>query len=802
MSFKQIMLFVLFFSTNFLFSQNTTKKSVQASRTDNHISIDGKLNEEDWKNAKIAKDFIMFYPDNGAPENPDKRTEVKILYDDDAIYVGATMYDNPENILKEIKLRDEFGTSDHFGIFFNGFNDNQLEYRFFISAAGVQLDAIATEIGEDYTWDAIWDCKVKITDVGWVAEFKIPYAAIRFSEKDKQTWGLNMYREVRKDRFSYCWNFIDTNLNNEVVQAGILEGIENITPPTRLFFIPYTSYYHNNNDSGSDNKYKIGMDLKYGINDSFTVDAILVPDFGQTTFDNVKLVLGPFEQQFNENRPFFTEGTDLFNKGGLFYSRRIGQTPSASPNISDNEEITDYPKSVNLLNALKISGRTSKGLGIGFLNAITENTYAKIQNISTGETRKAIVEPFTNFNIFVLDQRFRKNSSVSFVNTSVIRNGDARDANVSALVFDLNTKSNSYKLAGDTKFSYINDLGEIRRGTNSSLFIGDTKGKYQYGFGTGYISKDYDHNDLGIIYKNNYHSFSTSGSYRTLSPTKSFNYIRLETNLKTEFENTTGKLQLGTIDFITNLSTLKNDGFLITLLASPYETFDFYYPGVEGRFNYTPKYFTVDALFKSNENRRYSIEINPFFTKYDFEKRKNYSITLSQQYRFSDKLFLRFGSRATKERNDIGLVAYDNEDIIFAKRDINYLENQLTGKYSINNVMNFNIKVRYYWAYAINSQYLTLKDSGYFDNNTTFNSNTNVNRNIWNFDLSYTWWFAPGSLISVLYRNNSDLREGVFTTNLRDNFKNVLSNNPNNTISISFRYYIDYNQAKNVFKSK
>lgn len=802
MSFKQIMLFVLLYCTNILFSQNPTKKTVQATRTANHISIDGKLNEEDWATAKIAKDFIMFYPDNGAAENPNKRTEVKILYDDDAIYVGATMYDNPENILKEIKLRDEFGTSDLFGVFFNGFNDNQLEYRFFISAAGVQLDAIATSAGEDYTWDAIWDCKVKITDYGWVAEFKIPYAALRFSEKEKQTWGLNMYREVRKERYSYCWNFIDTKLNNEVVQAGLLEGIENIKPPTRLFFIPYTSYYHNNNDNGSDNKFKIGMDLKYGINDSFTLDAILVPDFGQTTFDNVKLVLGPFEQQFNENRPFFTEGTDLFNKGGLFYSRRIGQAPTTYPNISEDEEITDYPSSVNLLNAVKISGRTSKGLGVGFLNAVTEKTYAKIINNLTGQTRKEIVEPLSNFNVFVLDQRFRKNSSVSFVNTSVIRNGDARDANVSALIFDLNTKSNSYKLSGDTKFSYIDNFGEIKRGTNSSLYFGDTKGKYQYGLGSGYISKDYDHNDLGILFKNNYYSFNSNGSYRTLSPTKSFNSIRLESNIKTEFENSTGRLQLGTIDFISNFSTLKNDWILFTFIASPFETFDFYYPGIEGRFNYTPKYFTLDGFFKSNDNRRYSIEFNPVFTKYDLEKRKNYAITLTQQYRFNDKLFLRFGSRAIKERNDIGLVAYDNSDIIFAKRDINYFENQLTGKYSINNVMNFNLKVRYYWAYAINSEYLTLRDDGYFDKNTTFDANTNINRNIWNFDLSYTWWFAPGSLISVLYRNNSDLRERVFNTNFGDNFKNVLSNNPNNTISISLRYYIDYNQAKNTFNGK
>lgn len=792
-------LYVLILSSHIIFSQSSNKKTTQALRVNNHISIDGKLNEEEWKKALSAKDFIMFYPDNGKEENPDKKTEVKILYDDEAIYVGAIMYDNPENVLKEIKLRDQFGTSDHFGVFFNGFNDNQLEYRFFISAAGVQLDAIATSTGEDYTWDAIWDCSVKTTELGWVAEFKIPYAAIRFSEKEKQTWGLNMYREIKKDNSSYCWNFIDIKLNNEVVQAGILEGIENIKPPTRLFFIPYTSFYHNNNDAGSKNEFKVGMDIKYGINDSFTLDAILVPDFGQTTFDNVNLILGPFEQQFNENRPFFTEGTDLFNKGDLFYSRRIGGAPSLRPVLNSDEVFTEKPAITNLLNATKISGRTSKGLGIGFLNAVTEDTYATISNLTTNQNRKALIEPLTNFNIFVLDQRFRKNSSISFINTSVVRNGSARDANVSGLVFDLNTKTNSYKLSGDSKFSYVNDFGSIKRGTNSSLFFGDTKGKYQYGFGSGYISKDYDHNDLGLIFRNNYYSFYSTGSYRTLKRTKNFNSVRFQADINTEFENTTGKLQLGTIGLISSFYNLKNDIFQLKVVGSPLETFDFYFPGIDGRFNYNPKYIDFKSIISSNRNRKYSFDFTGDFIKHDQPGRKSYTLSLGQEYRFNDKFYLRYGVRGIRDRNDIGLVDYDNNDIIYARRDINTLEHQITGKYSINNVMNFNLKVRYYWAHAINNKFLTLRDDGYFDDNSTYNYNANINQNIWNFDLSYTWWFAPGSLISVLYRNNSSLLESTFNTNLNDNFRNVISNNPNNTISISFRYYIDYNQAKKIF---
>ena len=199
----------------------------------------------------------------------------------------------------------------------------------------------------------------------------------------------------------------------------------------RLFFFPYASTYINNNkELGTKVDVKGGLDIKYGINDAFTLDAILVPDFGQTAFDNQILNLGPFEQQFNENRPFFTEGTDLFNKGNLFYSRRIGGDPSHYPDTENDEEILNYPSAVNLLNALKVSGRTKNGLGVGVLNAITEKTDVTIRKTITNldnstrfEDRKEVVEPLSNFNIITLDQRFNKNSSVSFVNTNVTRDG-------------------------------------------------------------------------------------------------------------------------------------------------------------------------------------------------------------------------------------------------------------------------------------------------------------------------------------------------------------------------------------------
>lgn len=445
---KKLILLTLLLSTIYSFGQ---RKKLETKFISDKIEIDGKINESVWQTAPIAGDFITFEPDNGKPIPENKKTEVRVLYDNDAIYIAAVMNDeNPEKILREITQRDDFGTSDVFGVFINGFNDGQQDFQFFVNAADGQADCITTDTnGEDYSWDAVWRSKAVITDKGWNVEMRIPYAALRFSAEKKQTWGLNFFREVRRDRFKYTWNFIDSKLGTFTQQTGILEGIENIKPPTRLFLLPYSSFYVDaNSRQKTVGTLKGGLDVKYGINDAFTLDMILIPDFGQTKFDDQILNLGPFEQQFNENRPFFTEGTDLFSKGNLVYSRRIGGNPTNSPSVGTNEVLIENPANVSLINAFKVSGRTKNGLGVGILNAVTQKTSATIANTVTGETRRELLEPLANYNVLVLDQRFRKNSSVSFVNTNVTRNGNFRDGNVTALVWDLNTKKKHLQFIG------------------------------------------------------------------------------------------------------------------------------------------------------------------------------------------------------------------------------------------------------------------------------------------------------------------------------------------------------------------
>ena len=775
------------------------KKTITTTKTKEFISIDGELNEKSWENIDIATNFVSLEPKNGTPIPEEFKTEVKVLYSDDAIYIGAKLYDpNPSQILKELVERDEIGTSDFFGIFINGYNDGQQEFRFFVTAANGQIDTNFTSSdGEDGSWNAIWESNAKITDFGYVIEMKIPYAALRFPEQDKQTWGINFFREVRRERQKYTWSPIDNKIGAISQQAGLLTGIENIKTPTRLFLIPYSSFYL----SGSDTKktkgeLKGGLDIKYGINDAFTLDAILVPDFGQTKFDNVVLNLGPFEQQFNENRPFFTEGTDIFNKGNLLYSRRIGQIPNLNINIAENESIINYPGAINLLNALKISGRDKDGLGIGFLNAITEKTMATVSNDDNGETRQIEVSPLTNYNVTVFDQRFNQNSSVTFINTNVTRNGSFRDANVTGLLFDLNDKSNKYNISGGLKSSSINDT-ENSNGINASVYLAEKNGKFRYSFGGDYVSKDFDNNDLGINFRTNYYSVYNDANYRILNPNSIFNTFRISLASYFEFYKPTNQIQSSNFNMNLNSTNKKNHYFGGGLNFNPFKNYNYYEPRVADRYFVNPENAGGYFYFSSNYNNKFAVDFNPYITHVLNENRYEAGVNISPRYRFNDKFSLVYSFDYFKQKNDIGFIDLANDDIIFARRDRDTYTNSITSKFSISSVMNFNLSVRHYWALAENKQINTLKTDGSLTPNDTYTTNKNSNFSTWNLDLSYSWWFAPGSQMSVLYRNNSATFDRTINKNFNSNFSNLFEDNLNHVLSISVRYFIDYNQAKN-----
>jgi len=800
---KFIILFYILFQFNAVAQINLNPKSIHALKISLQPTIDGVLDESLWKNAETAKDFVMFRPGIGTNEPQGKKTEVKVMYDDEAIYFGALLYDDDiKNIPLESATRDNFGQTDWFGIMLNPLNDGQNDTEFFIQATGNQGDAKATINDEDFSWSAVWESAVKLDDEKWVVEVKIPYAALRFSNEKVQTWGLNFHRRMQNTKEQYTWNPIDKTIGNLQQYAGIIYGIENISPPTRLSFFPYTSssYSIYNGENNFDTNF--GMDVKYGISESFTLDATLIPDFGQTAFDNLTLNLGPFEQQYSEKRAFFTEGTELFSKGNLFYSRRVGNSPSTQIEESDldtNEEIISEPYDVKMLNALKISGRTKNGLGIGFFNAITEKATAKIKNKDTEEIRKIILEPFANYNVLVLDQQFNKNSSVSFVNTNVMRNGFFRDANVSALLFDLTNKANKFKIEGGGGMSYLNEFNEITKGFFTDISFRKNSGNWQYGIEHHLQDDKFNKNDLGFQRRNNFSKFESYLSYQTFEPTEKFDSFNISFWLDVDYlykPNTYTSNEVGMrYVFQTKKSKLAFGGMAETSIGNEY---DYYEPRVSGRFYKKTGRIMVNQWFSTDYRRKFALDARILVSKRLQDDNYFIFTEISPRLRVNDKLSFIYELNYSADINDKGFVdILDDDTIIFGKRDSKSFTNAISGKYNFSTKSALNLSFRHYWSpVEYDNQYYLLNNNGTLDENS-YSENHNINYNIWNFDLSYTWEFAPGSQLIALYRNSIFNEDQLADLNFKENLDNLFDESMLHNFSLRLVYYIDYNKAKN-----
>lgn len=799
---------ILFFCFHFSFGQNSSsdsiiRKKITAIKVTQTPKIDGVLDEEIWQNAPIADQFIERRPNNGNPIPPEFKTEVKILYDDTGIYFGAQLYDaEPNKIGKELTERDNIKTDDIFGVILNGYNDHQQSLEFLILPSGVQVDGKLTlDQGEDMSWNAVWFSAVKINENGWTVEMKIPYSELRFPKKNVQEWGINIIRLVNRTSTMYDWNFVDNKKGAYMLYDGVLNGIENINPPTRLSFLPYFSAYLNNFKGKNSANLNGGMDVKYGINDAFTLDLTLIPDFGQTTFDKSVLNLSPFEVQFQEQRPFFTEGTELFSKGELFYSRRIGGSPSRYPEINDDEEIIQNPDKVKLFNAIKVSGRTDKGLGIGLFNAVTEKMEAEIRNITTGEIRKEVTEPWANYSVMVLDQRFNGNSSVSFVNTNVIRSGSFRDSNVTGLLWDLNNKKNTHNLYGTVKGSFVNDIQD-KIGYAAKLGFGKTAGVHRYDFNGFFRTKKYDINDLGYLDKTNFYTLNGNYYYRFLQPRGNLNNLDYSLNISTtrrldhDLFNSFGILQ--EVD-ITDKKFLNYGGGLWVL---PFGENDIYEPRTVGRYLKTPAMINPWVYINTDNRKKFRIRSKIDYYSYDEKGHYNLKYQFNPNYKFSDKLRIYYDLGLDYTNNDKGFAGKTDADIFIGNRNRFTLENGITSQYTFNDKMSLNLSFRHYLSEVTYKNFYTLNYDGTLTDTSLFTENRNGTFNSWNIDLRYSWYFAPGSQLTLLYRNAVGNYLEQSQLGIKENFSRLFQEPMVNSISLKLTYYIDYNQAKNWVKRK
>lgn len=819
-----LVLFFLSFSIGLKAQEG--KKSFDAVRTNEKIKIDGVFDEAAWECAPILKDFIQRRPTPG--DAASRASEVRFLYDDEAIYISAKLFEKREDVFNLLTNRDNIGNSDYFGVVIDPFNAGLNGVGLFVTVAGVQYDARYSNGGNeriwrnDNDWNAVWLSKTQVFDEYWTVEYKIPYAVLRFKSNDIQNWGINFFRKSTSLNEDSFWNPIDPEINGFLNQAGQVSNLEDIETPTRLFFYPYVSTVISRSTATGFVSPQLngGMDIKYGINDAFTLDMTLIPDFSGVRSDNQVLNLSPFEVRFDENRQFFTEGVELFNRAGLFYSRRIGTTfGNVTETLGENEGITSRPQAAQLINASKITGRTNSGLGIGFFNAVTDRTYVEVEDSETGLTREVEADPMTNFNLLVLDQNLKNNSSVTVTNSNVWRAKNGDDANVSGLNLTLNDQSLAWRVGGSFAYSQVisHDIetatADNKTGYKYNLAIAKTRGNFRFNARRNVETDDFDINDLGFQRRANkiehggqasYNQFSPKGIFNSWSARFSTQYNQLYATK--DFTNMFGNLNLN--GQFRNFWSLSAE-----IGGSPRSSNDFFESRVAGYVFERPSSLQYGMNLRSDSRKKLSISGRFKRTLRSAWEATENSYNITGRIRIGERAEVSQRVDILDRKNNRGYVTrlYDDQgalsNVVFGIRDRRTLTTTTDARYIFSNRMGVTFRLRHNWDRVEYSDFLELTeaddliDSDYTGRDETTNDPLhNRNFNAFNIDMEYNWQFSPGSEIRAIWKRSIGTNDTNTSLDFLDNFNNTFGSPNFDTITIRLVYFIDYLNARNFFR--
>ncbi len=526
---------------------------IQAIRVSEPIAVDGVLKEHAWQNATAFSAFVQRDPSEGA--QPTQRTEVYVLYDDEGLVIGARLYDTAaDSIVARLGRRDDWTSSDWFGVFLDPYHDGRTGFYFGLNAAGTQYDGVLfNDDWDDDSWDGVWDGKVQRDGGGWTAEMRIPYSQLRFKNGAQQVWGINFKREIARGNETDYLVYTPKNGSGFVSRFPELHGLQGVNPPRRLEILPYVTTRaslldHAAGDpfnDGSRFNSNIGADFKLGLGSNLTVDATVNPDFGQVEVDPAVVNLSDFETFFPEKRPFFIEGRTIFEFGfggannnwgfnfgtpDFFYSRRIGRAPQGSLPDAD---FAHSPEGTTILGAAKISGKVGN-TNIGMVHALTGKEMGDIE--AGGVRQRLEVEPRTYYGVARAQREMNDGrQAVGFIATFAKRDfgdprledeinnsslalgldgwtfldrdkvwvitgwaGASRVTGSTARLLDLQQSSLHYYQRPDADYVTLDSTRTSLMGYGGRVALNKQKGDWQINTAFGLISPGFDVNDVGF----------------------------------------------------------------------------------------------------------------------------------------------------------------------------------------------------------------------------------------------------------------------------------------------------------------
>jgi hypothetical protein len=628
-------------------------------------AIDGRDHDPIWAGAAVITEFREFTPvEDGDPRF---RTEARVAYDARNLYVFVRAFDTaPDSILRLLSRRDVRTSSDQIKVVIDSYHDRRSGFEFAVNPAGVKRDfAIYNDGDEDDAWDGVWDVATTVDSLGWTAEFRIPLSQLRYARQDANTFGFGIWRDIERHTERVSWPLYRPSQPGFPSQLGELTGLRGLAAPRRVELLPYAiskSAERGNGDGGFERYQHLsaGADLKLGIGPNLTLDGTVNPDFGQVEADPAVLNLGAFETFFQERRPFFIEGTGIFDVSvncnvvncsgeGLFYSRRIGRAPQAGSLYGDDAS----PIATTILGAGKLTGRLPGGTTIGALEAVTGR--------ETG-TEDRTIEPVTNYAAVRLQQDFRQgNSGVGFMLTGVNRHLDEwtadylrRDAYVGALDVRHRFLGNRFEVRGKLGLSRVSgsaaamdatqrssvhnfqrpdaDLGydparTTLWGDAEELQLAKSSGMWRFETSYQRRSPGFETNDLGYLRRADQQSWSTWSQLRFLTPTTVYRQIYWNANWWMHWTtdglpqerafNTNAHAQLqnrwwlhagGTIG---QLGGTYCDGCARGGPALRTSSFQNVWGGVEGDSRYAVTPYLWTSYFRGDEGRSHGWDVSP-----------------------------------------------------------------------------------------------------------------------------------------------------------------------------------------------
>jgi len=556
---------------------------IYVKRLTSLIHIDGKLIEPFWQQIKGFEDFIQLEPIEGVM--PSERTVVKIAYDDNALYIAARMFDSsPDSIIARLSRRDNLENSDFFAVGLDPYHDKRSGYFFVINAAGVLIDGVLfNDTYDDDSWDAVWEGKAAIDGLGWTAEMRIPFSQLKFNKSNLNVWGINYRRSIARKNENDYLVFIPKTENGFVSHFAELHGMNDLAPPNQIELFPYVTAraeYIQTEDGnpfndGSNYVPGAGLDLKMSIGTGLTLNGTINPDFGQVEIDPAVINLSDVEVFFPERRPFFIEGSSIFDfgRGGaqnywgfnwgspdFFYSRRIGRDPQGS--VPDADYV-DYPTGTHILGAAKLTGKLGKSWNFGTIQSLTKREYARWH--TDGIDSRIEVEPLTyygviraqkefsegsqglgvlstltlrNFNDERLEDEFNKNSfSVgldgwTFLDSSRtwVLAGWAGMSNIKGNTqrfIDVQESSQHYFQRPDANHVSVDSNTTSLTGFSGRFVLNKQKGNFFVNSAFGLITPSFEINDLGLLFRTDVINMHVGAGYDWTTPTGFYRELTL-----------------------------------------------------------------------------------------------------------------------------------------------------------------------------------------------------------------------------------------------------------------------------------